>query len=238
MLFVVGMTKPDFFLSAFETANFDPSVLPRSPAYHEPFVFIFAFGSPDLSPSIRQLAWTESMLLIFGISCLGLISLLPVADKVSLGPVLSVRSFGCLGPSFSLLSYSSLGPPSPLRQSARPGLAFLVPAISRLDFAMFVFDRFTVGFITLLQSLVCIGFSVSLLGFSTPGSLPSAKSFSCLDSTLPFLRTSDSELSLFLRSLSCLALAFFVFGSANAEPHLFVLDFSLVDFAVLLKSFG
>lgn len=154
MVFVVGRTKLDFFLFAFETTSFDPSVLPRSPAYPNPFVFIFDFGSPDLALLIRQLAWIESMLLVFGISCLGLISLPPVADKVSLEPVLPVRSFGCLGPSLSVLSYSSLGPPSPSRQSARPGLAFLVPAISRLDLSIFVFDRFTVGFITLLQSLV------------------------------------------------------------------------------------
>lgn len=260
----IARTELVFFLPLTDKVHLGLLLLPQSPSRMDsllpqvdysvsgPSASLHSFGHPGLCSLLINLAHPDpsmplhhfasagSTLLAFGATCSG--SCMSPLDAVTLGLVLSVRSFARSG--FSLLVFDC----------SQPGFAPFARQFTRLEFAAS----------TLGLSRVEPVFSLSVIDASWGGSSLSLRSFARSESALLTLDLLHTDSLVLIQSFACFDFLPLCFGLARvgsvfslsvieetligpspltrsfacAESVVLLLDFMDADFASLSHEFG
>ena len=196
-LFACGMARFGLPMLASDgvCSAFSPSL--RSMACLEPAAPVPDLLRPELLLSVRSFTCFGLAVPAIGLSCVGPISSLPVADNCLMGSAPFARSLSRPGSSSSALDVAHTDLPAPLKSPAHIGftapimsmvrmgllasaldllrldLALLLHSLARLDSALFVLEPSHLGFPVPLRSFAHLGSSTSLFGLSCPGPVSS-----------------------------------------------------------------
>ena len=171
-----SVSRPEVSILVPGKCDTEPALFLQSSSYADLVVFVPASSHVDSMPSLRQMAGSGSTALLSGLSWVGFISSLPVAEFNHLGSVPSLRSSSRVGASLPACGFCHLEVFLFPRALSRPGFFVLVSSCARPGPLPAALGSKSLGFPTLLRSSGCPGLALFASGLSSCGSMLSLRS--------------------------------------------------------------
>ena len=168
-LFIYGLLAIGslYSLSILDATKVDFSVPIRSPSCLGPLVSAPGLAHLGSSSSVQQLACSGLMVLTFGLSWVGFVSFLSVAETVKSEFFPLLQSFSRVDSAMLASNSASIGSTSPLQDSACLGPSAPVFGKSSLELMPLVSGFTSTDPLFFLQSFGCLGSPLLVLGFAT-----------------------------------------------------------------------
>ena len=229
-------------------------------------MFALQLAQLDSSMSLREYACLDSLVLVSGIACMGLVFFLLVADAIRLELLPPLRSYSCQDPASLVLKFAHPGPtPSP-RHFAWSGFNSFVHACCKSDplissrssarsdslasslgtaraglvFLRFVADKTYLGLSPPLRSCACLDSAVLTLGFAKLDTLMPLRSLGRSGASVSILSFPKLESFLPPRCSSKMGAPVLLSGLSKAGfvSLTLVLDLAKPDPVLLARSFA
>ena len=229
----MGSSRFGLVMSALDLATIGLMLLLRSYACPGPALFALSSVRVSLSMPVRSFVCAGLLLLVAGISRVGFVSALSVAETLRLGIPASLHSFSRLGLIALASDSARLGFSLSLHSTVCPGLTVLVSGLTRPGsvFSLFVVDYARVDPFSSLRSLgclealllaldyLCLGFLTSLRQLTHPGFPMFLTGRARTGALLPALNSASSGSLPLLRSFSWTGLSplAFQFGTLGSS---------------------